>query len=101
MQIQSASDLVTKIAQDPAFEAAVKKNPAEAIAKVAAPLPLQNDNWIYRIIVGSLGAVIFITVGGGLFLAFYDKSLPDGLIALASAGVGAIAGLLAPSPTRG
>lgn len=101
MQIQSASDLVAKIAQDPQFEADVKANPGQAIARVAAPLPLQNDNWIYRIVVGSLGLVILIAVVGGIYLALQDKKLPEGIIALSSAAVGALAGLLAPSPTRG
>lgn len=99
MQIQSASDVVARIAQDPQFKADVQANPGEAIAKVAAPLPLQNDNWIYRIVVGSLGLVILIAVIGGIYLAYVDKKLPEGIIALASAAVGALAGLLAPSPT--
>ena len=101
MQIQSATDIVAKIAQDPQFEAAVRENPADAIARVAAPMPLQNDNWIYRIVVGSLGSVILITIIGGLYLAYVGKNLPEGIIALSSAAVGALAGLLAPSPTRG
>lgn len=101
MQIQSAADVVSKIAQDPQFAADVKANPGEAIARVAAPMPLQNDNWIYRIVVGSLGLVILITVIGGIYLALASKGLPEGIIALSSAAVGALAGLLAPSPTRG
>ena len=101
MQIQSASDVVARIAQDPQFKADVQANPEAAIAKVAAPLPLQNDNWIYRIVVASLGAIILITVLGAIFLTYYGKALPEGIIALAAASVGALAGLLAPSPSRG
>ena len=101
MQIQSAADVVSKIAQDPQFAADVKANPGEAIAKVAAPMPLQNDNWIYRIVVLSLGLVIIMAVIGGILLSSNGKSLSEGIIALASAAVGALAGLLAPSPARG
>ena len=102
MKVQSAADLVSKIAQDPQFEAAVKANPAEAIAKVAMPLPLQNDNWIYRIVVTSLGLVVLVTIIGQIVLvATTGKFLTEGIIALASAAVGALAGLLAPSPNRG
>lgn len=102
MYIQSASDVVSKIAQDPNFAAEVRANPGEAIAKVAAPMPLQTDNWIYRIVVGALGLVVLVTIIGQIFLALNtDKFLTEGIIALASAAVGALAGLLAPSPTRG
>jgi hypothetical protein len=101
MQIRSASDVVSRIAQDPQFEADVKANPSEAIAKVAMPLPLQNDNWIYRIVVISLGLVVLVTIIGQIILGIRtDKYLTEGIIALASAAVGALAGLLAPSPTR-
>ena len=102
MQVQSAADLVSKIAQDPNFEAEVKANPAEAIARVAMPLPLQNDNWVYRIVVSSLGLVVLVTILGQIVsVATTGKFLTEGIIALASAAVGALAGLLAPSPSRG
>ena len=81
MQVQSAADLVTKIAQDPSFEAAVKANPAEAIAKVAMPLPLQTDNWIYRIVVSALGLVVLVTIMGQIVLvAATGKFLTEGII---------------------
>lgn len=102
MKIQSASDIVSKLAQDPQFAADVKENPAEAISKVAAPLPLQNDSWIYRIVVGALGLIVLITIIGQVYImANTEKYLTEGIIALASAAVGALSGLLAPSPGRG
>lgn len=97
MQIQSARDVAAKIEQDPQFEAAVKANPAEAIRAVAEPLP---NTKVYQIIVGSLGGVVILTIGGGIYLAAVSKELPDGIIALAAAAVGALAGLLAPTPTK-
>ena len=101
-RIQSAADVVSKIAQDPTFAAEVKANPGEAIAKIAAPMPLQTDNWIYRIVVLSLGVVVLVTIIGQIVLMIRaDKYLTEGIIALASAAVGALAGLLAPSPSRG
>ena len=104
MQIQSAADIVSKIAQDPQFAADVKENPGEAISKVAEPMPLQSDNWIYRIVVLSLGLVVLVTIVGQIVLMMNSggtKFLTEGIIALASAAVGAMAGLLAPSPSRG
>lgn len=100
MQIQSASDLAAKVAQDPELEARIRENPVEAITKIAAPLPLQTDNWIYRIVVIALGLVILVTILGQIVLmATSGKFLTEGIIALASAAVGALAGLLAPSPS--
>ena len=102
MQIQSAADIVSKIAQDPQFAADVKENTGEAISKVAGPMPLQSDNWIYRIVVLSLGLVVLVTIVGQIVLVVMTgKFLTEGIIALASAAVGAMAGLLAPSPSRG
>ncbi|TVR09178.1 MAG: hypothetical protein EA385_07845 [Salinarimonadaceae bacterium] len=65
--------------------------------------PLQTDAWIYRIVVAVLGAVALTTVIGGIMLVYYGRgdaaiSLPAGIVAIGSAAVGALAGLLAPSP---
>lgn len=61
--------------------------------------PLMTDPWIYRIVVLSLGLTVLGTVLGGFFLVSTSAAaMPEGLIALGSAAVGALAGLLAPSP---
>jgi hypothetical protein len=61
-----------------------------------------TDVVIYRIVVIVLGATVLLTVAGGLGLAFLGSpnnyKIPPELIALGSAAVGALAGLLAPSP---
>jgi uncharacterized integral membrane protein len=64
--------------------------------------PLENDPWIYRIIVIVLGLVMLIGAGGSVALALVPtaKEVPTILIALGSAAVGALAGLLAPSPNH-
>lgn len=103
MKIQAASEIVSKINEDPVFEAEVKENPAEAIAKVADLTPLQNDKWIYRIVVSALGLIILITILGQIYLMTATdgtKYLTEGIIALASAAVGALSGLLAPAPGK-
>ncbi len=66
--------------------------------------PLQYDEWIYRAVVVFLGVTIVATVFGGIYLALKadpNIKLPDGIIAIGSAAVGALAGLLAPSPKSG
>lgn len=63
--------------------------------------PIETDVWIYRTVVLILGFAIVATVLGGILLEWHAKSdatiqLPESLIAIASAAVGALAGLLAP-----
>ena len=61
--------------------------------------PLQSDRWIFRLVVAFLGITVLLTVIGGFYLSIKTaSSIPEGLIALGSAAVGALAGLLAPSP---
>jgi hypothetical protein len=74
-----------------------------------AKTPLETDKWIYRIVVGSLGLAILTC----LFFTFFifislnntDRgaaiNMPGIFMAIGSAAVGALAGLLAPSPGRG
>jgi len=62
---------------------------------------LSADKWIYRIVVISLGLVALGALFGSIFLFAFKENLqlPDILISLGSAAVGALAGLLAPSPS--
>jgi hypothetical protein len=62
--------------------------------------PLQTDTWVYRLVVCFLGFTVLCTVIGGFMLRIkFATATPEGLIALGSAAVGALAGLLAPSPS--
>ena len=98
MRVQSVSELAVKVAQDADLQAQIKADPVTAIANVAAPL--QNDVWIYRLVVGALGLVVLLAILGAIILTLKGQTVPDVLTALGSAAVGALAGLLAPSPTR-
>jgi hypothetical protein len=61
--------------------------------------PLENDVWIYRMVVAMLGAVLIIATLGGLVIAMAGKGpIPEMVVALGSGAAGALAGLLAPSP---
>lgn len=96
-QVRTVSELASKVAQDPGLAQQIKDDPAGALSRLA--LPLQNDVWIYRIVVGALGLAVLFAVLGAIILATVGKTIPDVLTALGSASVGALAGLLAPSPT--
>jgi hypothetical protein len=58
-----------------------------------------DDVWIYRIVVLMLGVVMLTAMVGSLILMTNGtEKVPDIFLALGSAAVGALAGLLAPSP---
>ncbi|MDF5718604.1 MAG: hypothetical protein PUP93_33250 [Rhizonema sp. NSF051] len=60
---------------------------------------LQADPWIYRMIVGTLTSTILICLIGAIGLeANGNKPIPELLTALATGSLGALSGLLAPSP---
>jgi hypothetical protein len=59
---------------------------------------LQNDIWLYRIVVAVLGVTVVGSIIGAILLALNGHSTPEVLVALGSAAIGGLAGLLAPSP---
>jgi len=110
--IRSAIALVNRIVNSEELTEKVKANPGLELPKIAAqvvrdmpPPPLDSDPWIYRIVVIALGATVLIVVGGSVALAATHSGtaelrIPDVLTAIGSAAVGALAGLLAPSPGK-
>lgn len=102
--IRNTMDLVERIEKDPWLQEQIKQNPARAIAQVSGP-PLETDVWIYRLVVVALGLTVLIAVVGAIILASMGegdkgRDIPEILVAIGSAAVGALAGLLAPSPSR-
>lgn len=59
---------------------------------------LRNDIWLYRIVVVVLGLTVVGSIVGAILLALSGLSTPEVLVALGSAAIGGLAGLLAPSP---
>ena len=67
------------------------------------PPALAFDSMIYRLVVIFLGSVVMLSTVGAIILsaiapAGATASTPDVVTALGSAAIGALAGLLAPSP---
>lgn len=100
--------LVNKVINSPELTQKVKDDPAQELPKIAKQVirdmetPLKWDKWIYRIVVFSLGITILLVVGGAIYLAATkpgEVRIPEVLTAIGSAAVGALAGLLAPSPS--
>lgn len=107
---RSANHLVDMVLHTPGVLDQVKAKPEETLRKLAAqatkdlpPPALVRDPWIYRIVVGALGIVSIVAIGGAVFLSArsFDGTMqiPDVVTALGAAAIGALAGLLAPSPT--
>ena len=75
----------------------VKKVKEDADKKAGSPLVW--DEWVYRGAIMVLGFVVIIAIVGTIWLTLAGiKELPAILIALGSASVGAIAGILTPNP---
>jgi hypothetical protein len=98
-RIESLADLATSVAQNSELADAIKDDPAGAISGIAAASALTRDKWIYRIVVLSLGSAVLTGMVGLIILSLKNvPTIPDGLVAIGSAAVGALAGLLAPQP---
>ncbi len=96
--LERIQSLVADVAADATFSPDQKAKLVSALGAIATPL--QTDKWIYRLVVGFLGVTLILTVIGGFALVLTGQTtpVPEGLIAIGSAAVGALAGLLAPSP---
>lgn len=60
----------------------------------------QHDKWLYRMVVVVLGLTVVSSMVGTIILAMAGQSTPEVVVALGSAAIGGLAGLLAPSPAN-
>jgi uncharacterized protein YcfJ len=100
--VRTVQQLAARAAQDPQLAADLGADPVRELNRIAAQTQLP-DTWIYRLVVIALGSAVLISLIGGIILAKVDGGntanvLPL-LTAIGSAAVGALAGLLAPSPS--
>jgi hypothetical protein len=54
----------------------------------------------YKIIVSTLCSIAIISLLGGIYLSVIDKPIPESLIAIGANAIGALGGLLVPSPVN-
>jgi hypothetical protein len=89
-----------------AVETAVRNSDIEDSAKTAILSDVRSqagvpDTWIYRIVVIALGLAIFVPLIGMIGQRGEDAlKLGQLLLPIATGALGALAGLLAPSPAR-
>lgn len=101
--LRSAEVLVNRVLADEKLLARVREDP-QILSHVAKEVigevpPVPPDKWIYRMVVSSLGLTVLLVVIGAIVLSWGEaREIPAVLTAIGSAAVGALAGLLAPSP---
>lgn len=94
----ASPEIIDELKADPV--ATLKRLQAQTLSAMP-PRALESDKIIYRIVVGALSLTVLIVVIGVIILKFSTSgtfAVPDILTALGSAAIGALAGLLAPSP---
>lgn len=103
----STNNLIKELEKNAALKDEFKNDPIGAIKTYEKLNPAYiNDVWIYRIVVGVLGLVIFATTIGVISLMIYsdgttiDQKIPTLLTATCSAALGALTGLLVPTPNK-
>ncbi len=90
-------ELIQQVTNDTSLPSEQKIKLLSNLQKLSSPL--QTDRWIFRLVVAFLGLAVLLTIIGGFIIVFKTAAtIPEGLIALGSVAVGALAGLLAPSP---
>lgn len=97
-QLTTARDVAREAERNPEFLAALRADPLRALNEVRSPLP---DNWVYRLVVISLGLAVFGSLGFAAYLLVNGLEVHPIFIATASGAIGALTGLLAPSPAGG
>jgi hypothetical protein len=98
--------LLNEVESNPDFRARMARDPNSALREFATSRfrnPLDTDPLVYRMVVGVLGAIGILAVVGCILSRLWSQNAtaPEtltGMIALGSAAVGALAGLLAPQP---
>nr|WP_314493462.1 hypothetical protein [uncultured Chryseobacterium sp.] len=97
-------DFKTALNNDPKLQQEFMENPVKAAENLVTTNPKETDPWIYRIIVLSLGLAILCIIIGLVVITMNNINFNQQLItiftAISSGAIGALAGLLAPSPKK-
>lgn len=84
--------------QDAELLDALRNDPATTLEEIQSPL--ETDKLVYRLVVVFLGIALLASLGIATYLAITNRELPEFVVAVGSGALGALAGLLAPSPKR-
>ncbi|REC49118.1 hypothetical protein [Chryseobacterium pennipullorum] len=100
-------DFKAALVNSPELQTKFKESPVDALEGIVTQNPKDTDSWIYRIIVIALGLAI-LTIIITLTIMVIRLENKDALspqiitifTAISSGAIGALAGLLAPSPNK-
>ncbi len=100
MEAENVTQLVRDIKKSPELLSRFNNNPLEFLENVEDK-PMDNK-WIFLFIVSVVGLVLVSTITIASILIFRDGNVkvPEFLVSLSSTALGAIVGLLAPSPKQ-
>jgi archaellum biogenesis protein FlaJ (TadC family) len=100
LSLNKVETFIKGLDQNPQLKQQFDADPKDTLIKNTAINP-KNDVWIYRIVVASLSLVVLI-ITTGILINVTEVQAADKVItiiaSLGSAAIGALAGLLAPSP---
>ena len=105
-QIRSASKMVDIFKVDPQLRSKLKDpDPIpvlqEAAVRAESSVPYRYDKLLYRIAICVLGLLALLAGIGSIVITMSGRAqVPDVLVALGSAAVGALVGLFAPAPSN-
>ncbi len=89
---------------NPDLQKEFQEDPVKAVETIVTTNPKETDSWIYRIIVLALGLAILSIIIGLVIITMskvtFDQQLITIFTAISSGAIGALAGLLAPSPKK-
>jgi hypothetical protein len=77
----------------------LNRNPKKAYCNKPEVLPT-GDLWTYRIVVMTLSLTVLACIVGSIGLQVFEKKIPELLTALGTGAIGALAGILAPPPSK-
>ena len=99
--INSLEQLARYLEADTELADKIRQDPVKELRSIASNVIFpQSDIWIYRVVVCILGLVLIIVVADAVYLNVDGKAVSEILISIGSTALGALAGLLAPSPIR-
>jgi hypothetical protein len=106
MTIKTLQELAESAASNPDLKNKLQTDPVGTLQQVATTAAGVPNTPVYKIVVAALGLTVLISLIGAIALAWRVNpgtavETPAIITALGSAAVGALAGLLAPSPKVG
>jgi len=100
LSLDKVETFIKDLQQDPQLMQQFTASPKNTLIKNTAVNPMK-DIWVYRLVVSALSLVVLI-IATGILIRVEEVNKADKVItiiaSLGSAAIGALAGLLAPSP---